>query len=289
MELHGSGFIGTGEHALELNAKLHDTTWPISIRMGDFAVHLTPDQARKLDRELSIAVGEMDHAEATAAREDLMTGPMDGVGVVSKYTLVLRTVASDMTSRDGFLWPVKGPVECSDWDPTPECRGGLHGLAWGMGDATVIPVEADRKWLVVRVLTSDLVEFEDKVKFPRGTVVHCGDQISATAYLVARAPAGTVCHYHHASAGYGGTASAGDYGTASAGYKGTASAGYRGTASAGDWGTASAGEWGELHIRWWDGTRYRTAVAYVGEDGIEPRVLYRLDAEHKFVRVEEQS
>jgi hypothetical protein len=75
-----------------------------------------------------------------------------------------------------------------------------------------------------------------------------------------------------------GTATAGDGGAATAGDGGTATAGYSGTATAGDR--------GELRIRWYDykADRYRLAIAYVGEDGIEPNVAYRLDDEHKFVR-----
>jgi len=77
-----------------------------------------------------------------------------------------------------------------------------------------------------------------------------------------------------ATAGYRGTATAGDYGTATAGDRGTATAGYRGTATAGEGGTATAGEGGEVHIRHYDGRRYRIAVGYVGEDGIDPGTAY---------------
>ena len=87
-----------------------------------------------------------------------------------------------------------------------------------------------------------------------------------------------------ASAGYRGTASAGDRGTASAGYRGTASAGDRGTASAGDLGTASAGglgtasagEDGVLIVRYHDGKRWRIAVGYPGEKGIEKGKRYHV-------------
>ena len=93
-----------------------------------------------------------------------------------------------------------------------------------------------------------------------------------------------------ATAGYRGTATAGDYGTATAGDRGTATAGYRGTATAGEGGTATAGEGGtatageggpatageggEVHIRHYDGRRYRIAVGYVGEDDIDPGTAY---------------
>ena len=50
-------------------------------------------------------------------------------------------------------------------------------------------------------------------------------------------------------------------------------------------GTATAGYEGTLSLRWWDGARYRIAVFYVGEDGIEPGQPYRCE-QGKAVRVE---
>ncbi|HIE0598989.1 TPA: hypothetical protein ACXJME_005614 [Pseudomonas aeruginosa] len=89
-----------------------------------------------------------------------------------------------------------------------------------------------------------------------------------------------------ATAGNWGTATAGNWGTATAGYKGTATAGYKGTATAGYKGTATAGEKGEIRIRYWDekADRYRTVIGYIGEDGLEPDVPYKLNADRKFVR-----
>ena len=106
-----------------------------------------------------------------------------------------------------------------------------------------------------------------------------------------------------ATAGYRGTATAGDRGTATAGEGGTATAGYRGTATAGDegtatagevgtatageGGTATAGEGGEVRIRQWDSkaNRYRTRVAWAGENGIKAGVRYRLSDAGEFVEV----
>ncbi|HHH9444888.1 TPA: hypothetical protein ACP32N_006906, partial [Pseudomonas aeruginosa] len=82
------------------------------------------------------------------------------------------------------------------------------------------------------------------------------------------------------------TATAGDEGTATAGDEGTATAGDEGTATAGDWGTATAGKKGEIQIRYWDEKteRYRTVIGYIGEDGLEPGVAYKLDDNHRFVK-----
>jgi hypothetical protein len=110
-----------------------------------------------------------------------------------------------------------------------------------------------------------------------------GDSGTATAGDSGTATAG---YRGTATAGYRGTATAGYSGTATAGDSGTATAGYRGTATAGYSGTATAGYRGEIRIRWWDekNDRYRTVIGYVGEDGIEANVAYRLDDNHKFVK-----
>jgi len=111
-----------------------------------------------------------------------------------------------------------------------------------------------------------------------------GDYGTATAGNYGTATAGD---YGTATAGYRGTATAGIYGTATAGNRGTATAGNRGTATAGNRGTATAGDKGEIRICWYDGKndRHRTVIGYVGEDGIEANVTYKLDAKNKFVKV----
>ncbi|HCG0692864.1 TPA: hypothetical protein NJJ58_001564 [Pseudomonas aeruginosa] len=110
-----------------------------------------------------------------------------------------------------------------------------------------------------------------------------GDEGTATAGDEGTATAGDK---GTATAGNWGTATAGDKGTATAGYKGTATAGDKGTATAGDKGTATAGEKGEIRIRYWDekADRYRTVIGYIGEDGLEPNVPYKLNAGRKLVR-----
>jgi len=153
-----------------------------------------------------------------------------------KYALVLRTTAADGSSRNGFVWPESGPVSCSDWSPVAECGGGLHGALWGEGDGGLFSWAADARWLVVKVLASDVVDLGGKVKFPRGEVMHCGDRLSATAHMAKHGLPGKAI--------IGGTATAGDYGTATAGHRGTATAGDYGTATAGDYGTATAGDYG---------------------------------------------
>jgi hypothetical protein len=82
----------------------------------------------------------------------------------------------------------------------------------------------------------------------------------------------------------GGTATAGAYGTATAGDEGTATAGDFGIATAGHKGIATAGDRGIIQIRYWDGNRYRVKMGYIGENGLEAGVPYKLDDEGEFVR-----
>lgn len=173
----------------------------------------------------------------------------------SSKVLVTRCCRSNRASSHdpSFIWPESGPVALrrpEDWDPTPQCGGGLHGWLWGKGDSRCWISQPDDIHLVVEVEGSSLVDLVGKVTFPRGNVVFCGDDFA------------------HATAGYGGDATAGDNGHATAGYYGTAQAGNEGTATAGSGGTIS--------ITYWDGIRFRILVGYVGESGIEADVTYQV-------------
>ena len=157
---------------------------------------------------------------------------------------VLRTCDKDMKAYGGFVWPRSGPVCAPDWEKTTRCGNGLHGLMWGSGDVSRLSFAQDAVWMVVAVDKATIVDLGDKVKFPSGEVVFCGDRPSAVAEIVARgADSSRVVYY-------------------------TATAGYRGTATAGDGGT--------IAILWWDNKRekYRRAVAEVGENGIEKNKPY---------------
>ena len=119
----------------------------------------------------------------------------------------------------------------------------------------------DAKWMVCEVDADSIVSLGTKVKFPKCSVVHCGDRLSATAYLAKRTPGSKSI--------VGVTATAGYRGTATAGYRGTATAGYR----------------GQLLINWWDGNRYRKAIGYTGENGIKAKTKYRCDEKGNLVEV----
>ena len=187
---------------------------------------------------------------------------------VPETVLVLRTCTKDMTSYNDFVWPKSGPVEAPDWSPEPRCGQGLHGLLWGQGEGSLLDWSPEANWLLVEVTKSDIVEIDQKVKFPRGNVIFTGSQLDATNLLQTKAPCGTVIVGATVTVGHNQTCTVGDYGTA----------------NAGDGGTANAGRCGTIQIKWWDqkAERYRTAVGYIGENGIEANVPYKCDGEGKF-------
>ena len=176
--------------------------------------------------------------------------------------LVLRTNHPDYANRyNDFEWPTEigATATAPDWDPNPDrdCGGGLHGLIWGCGAASLLqdPDREDTTWLVVAVDPADIATpltdpsaIPDKVRFRAGEIVHIGaDRTAAIGYLTARISATQLpVVYGSATAGYGGSATAGDCGTATAGDYGSASAGDGGSASAGDYGSATAGYGGSV-------------------------------------------
>lgn len=168
--------------------------------------------------------------------------------------LILRTRNEDLKSHGGFQWPESGPVSCDDWDPAAQCGNGLRGLLWGEGNGLLLDWGDGARWLVVEVAADEVAAIDsEKVKFPRGEVVHCGDQESATEYILAHGAEGKAVVGARITAGYAGTATAGNRGT--------------------------------ILISYWDREkqRKRVVVGYVGEDGIEPNKPYCLDDEHRLV------
>ena len=195
--------------------------------------------------------------------------------------LILRTCNADMTSHNGFKWPRSGHVAAPDWNPEPECGNGLHGFLRGEGDGSLADWSRDAVWLVAEVET--YVDLEGKVKFPVAHVIFAGSRLEATAIVKARYPDAAVIGANVAVED-GRVAVVGDYGTATAGDKGTATAGDGGTATVGNGGTATAGRGGMLQIYYYDrNNRRRIATTYVGENGIQPNVKYRLDGNANFV------
>ena len=183
-------------------------------------------------------------------------------------SLLLRTCRSDMTSHAGFRWPRPdedlghglGVAVVPDWDPTPTCGGGLHGLPDGQGDWSLLDWSPDAVWMVAEPVGPEWVDLGGKVKVRAARAVFAGDHPGALAALRAAGVTGALP---------GDTATAGDRGTATAGYWGTATAGYEGT----------------IALRRWDGRRWRLVVGYIGE-GLLPNQPYRLDAAGNFVEAQ---
>lgn len=236
----------------------------------------------------------------------------------------LRTCNADMTSYDGFVWPESGPVEAPDWNPKPECGGGLHGLLMGDGDGDLLNWSDDAKWIVVKII-GEHVDLGGAVKFRRGNVVHCGDRKSATDMIISLGadPARVVGAFltggdrstvtggfratvtggygstvtgddgsivtggnsSTVTGGYESTVTGGNGSTVSGGYRSTVTGGDRSTVTGGYMATVSGGDGGILNLYWHDGNRLRLATAYVGEDGIEPNVPYRVVG-GRFVRAD---
>ena len=185
---------------------------------------------------------------------------------------LLKTVKADGAAWGGFRWTLDEGAEviAPDWDPTPVCGGGLHGLLNGAGNGSLINWSTDAIWIVAEIPDDEtVVDLDGKVKVRRCIVRHVGDKTSAPEFLAA--------HGHTEGVVYG-TATAGVSGTATAGVSGTATAGDYGTATAGDYGTATAGERGTIIIAWWDSElgRRRWVVGEVGIDGIVADTPYRV-------------
>ena len=240
-----------------------------------------------------------------------------------KTALVLRSCSADMTSKKGFVWPDVGEVaECPDWKPIAECGNGLHGWLYGQGDHDCSNyLSADSKWLVVEVVLADVVILGGKCKFPRGTVKFIGTMTEAAAYLREHEPMArevavigatiSVDCKQYAIAGalstltgdYCSTLIGGDGSTLTGGNRSTLTGGdgsiltggddstltggNRSILTGGNRSTLTGGYGAELRIRYWDDNaeRWRTVIGYVGEDGLQPGVPYRLDENHKFVEV----
>jgi hypothetical protein len=89
-------------------------------------------------------------------------------------------------------------------------------------------------------------------------------------------------NYGIARAEHNGTATAGDVGTAIVGNYGTAIVGNYGTAITGCYGTAMAGVNGIIQIKYFVKDRAKIKIGYIGEDGLEPNVKYKLNDNFEF-------
>lgn len=104
--------------------------------------------------------------------------------------LFLRSTAQDGRSYNGFRWPdLAGEmVEAPDWDPTPKCGGGLHGLEAGLGDWALMAAPADQtaRWYVCGARRDQAVSIDgSKIKVPRCRVLYVGHLAGAMELIAA--------------------------------------------------------------------------------------------------------
>ncbi len=101
---------------------------------------------------------------------------------------LLKTVRPDGAAWGGFRWPLDEGAEviAPDWDPTPVCGGGLHGLLNGAGNGVLIDWSTDAVWIVAEIPDDEtVVDVDGKVKVRRCIVRHVGDKTSAPEFLAA--------------------------------------------------------------------------------------------------------
>jgi hypothetical protein len=287
--------------------------------------------------------------------------------------LFLRTCNADGTSHNRFQWNLEigGITESPDWNPEPECGGGLHGLLHGKGYGGYLNWNDDALWMVCDAL-GPIVDIDEKIKTSKAKTLFIGNRKGATDFLIASGcnPVEVVGAFiiggdysivtggnwstvtggdystvtggvrstvtggagSTVTGGVDSTVTGGDYSTVTGGVDSTVIGGVDSTVTGGDYSTVTGGagstvtggvdstvtggdystvtggagstvtggvdstviggvdsiitgEHGSaLSIKWYDSFRPRITVAYVGEDGIEPNVPYKLDANRKFVR-----
>ncbi len=236
-----------------------------------------------------------------------------------KTVLVLRTSDKDGTAYGGFKWPESGIVECPDWKENSECGNGLHGILWPEGNWSDIKEYDEAIWQVVKVLESDIVKIEGKVKFPRGEVVYSGEfaiafNMIAKVWLDKLKNEKIEDSELNSSGGYARIGSSGDFARigssgdyarigSSGGYARIGSSGgYARIGSSG--GSAQIESSGEnsviacagsvrkfkvgnngcITVPWHDGMRTRFAVGYVGEN-LDADTWYSVDGKGEFVKL----
>lgn len=161
------------------------------------------------------------------------------------------------------------------------------------GAPTLVPL-----WLKKHGVTEPI--FRSSVVVGESKHAQVGDQGHALAGDWGTAIAGV---QGTAIAGYGGFATVGVCGKAIVGAAGTAKADHLGQAISGNMGNsivgrsghaiagvggqAQAGVGGSIQISWFMKQSHpRIFIGYIGENGLEPNVAYKLDSDGKFVKVE---
>ena len=217
-----------------------------------------------------------------------------------KHVLIVRCINPDGTSRGGFKNPttVGAQVEALDWNPTPECGGGIHGWPWGFFLGQGKACEWQRGlWQVYAVLPEQIIDLGGKCKFRSGTLLYSGNWLGVwphifagrTAFVRQNANGSAATSGYESSAATSGdrssAATSGDGSSAAA--DGAASAavcvGIESRAKAGEYGCIAL-QWHNERARRWE---MRCAQTGPGPGCLKPHVWYRLNSDGQFVEDKE--
>lgn len=227
-------------------------------------------------------------------------------------------LVSPSPEANGFIWPedTRAIVEAPDWDPDPYCGHGLHGLRPGDDEPGWWAEGPTAVWIVCSYDPASAVDLKGCIKVPSCMVEYVVNETDGAKHKVPLWLRNhgvlepifqgevTVGDHETAKVGKYGVAIAGDYGIAKAefyrgraevGYGGTAVAGPMGTAIAGPKGTAIAGLCGkaqasiggkiQIFTRKYKHVSVCTVTGHIGQYGLKPDTLYKLDADNYFVEV----
>src|SRR6185369_10632105 len=108
---------------------------------------------------------------------------------IGDEVLVLRFADQDGRSYEGFQHPMElgEVVTAPDWNQEPQCGGGIHGWAWGIGIGDGKDPDWSALWQVYGVKPEDLVGNIGngiKCKFRTGILRHKGDWNSALMFIL---------------------------------------------------------------------------------------------------------
>ena len=145
---------------------------------------------------------------------------------------ILKTTRVGGLTYNDFQWPteVGAKVTAPDWNPEPECGNGLHGWLNGEGVGTVGYINTEGCiWMDLGV-EGEVVELQGKVKFKECTILHVGDQLSATKFLRNLVPESRAMLGEQLLVGDNTTEMTGDYGSI----------------TGGNWSTLTGGNWSTL-------------------------------------------
>ena len=161
--------------------------------------------------------------------------------------LFLRTCNSDGTSYEGFQWNLEigGITEAPDWNPEPECGGGLHGLLHGKGDGENLDHSKDALWMACEAL-GPIVDIDHKIKTSKAKTLFVGDRKGATDFLIASGcnPAEVVGAF--ITGGDSSKIIGADWSTLTGGDDSIITGGRWSTLTGGRWSTVTGGNWSTL-------------------------------------------